>query len=96
MFLDNFPAFNFNSGAGEYTQTKQKTDTRRLGSTLLKTMLQEVADFCDPTIKENWTKKPHQQVHDPYYVYLSHVRNFFVGGGGGGGVVTIHICTQHN
>ncbi len=38
------------------------TDTRQLGSTLMRTMLQEVSDFCDPLIKENWFKKPHQQV----------------------------------
>lgn len=65
-FLDNLPAFNYNTGAGEYykSETGQKmvTDTRQLGSTLMETMLKEVADFCDPDIKENWSLKPHQQV----------------------------------
>ena len=64
-FLDNMPAFNYNTGAGEYIQTGAKhyrTDTTELGSTLMETMLKEVSDFCDPRIKESWTQKGHQQV----------------------------------
>ena len=64
-FLDNMPAFKYNSGVGEYVQTggtHHKTDTRKLGSTLMETMLREVADFCNPKIKESWTQKGHQQV----------------------------------
>ena len=65
-FLDCLPAYNFNTGAGEYITDKQGkkmiTDTRQLGSTLMTTMLREVEDFCDPTIKESWSLKPHQQV----------------------------------
>ena len=38
------------------------TDTSKLGSTIMETMLSEVSDFCDPSIKENWLLKPHQQV----------------------------------
>ena len=65
-FLDTLPAFNFNTGAGEYLLDERNkrvcTNTRQLGSTLMKTMLKEVHDFCDPAIKENWSLKPHQQV----------------------------------
>ena len=65
-FLENLPAFNYNTGAGEYILNEQKkqvrTNTKQLGSTLMKTMLKEVQDFCDPAIKENWSLKPHQQV----------------------------------
>ena len=65
-FLDTLPAFNFNTGAGEYLHDKQgkrvRTNTKQLGSTLMMTMLKEVEDFCDPAIKENWSLKPHQQV----------------------------------
>ena len=65
-FLDALPAFNYNTGVGEYLLNEQKkqvrTNTRQLGSTLMKTMLKEVQDFCDPAIKENWSLKPHQQV----------------------------------
>ena len=64
-FLDNMPAFNYNNGAGEYITTggtRHRSDTRHLGSTLMETMLREVADFCDPEIKESWTQKGHQQV----------------------------------
>ena len=66
-FLDNLPAFNYNTGAGEYMKDKQSetkivTNTKQLGSTLMRTMLDEVSDFCDPAIKDNWSKKPHQQV----------------------------------
>ena len=68
-FLDNLPAFNYNTGGGEYLMSesgqREATDTKHLGSTLLNTMLNEVADFCDPDIKENWSVKPHQQVR-PY------------------------------
>jgi len=59
------PAFNYNTGAGEYIKiggTRRRSDTRQLGSTLMETMLREVADFCDPEIKETWTQKAHQQV----------------------------------
>ena len=64
-FLDNLPAFNYNAGYGEYTGPKgqrQTTDTRYLGSTLMQTMLKEVTDFCDPSTKESWSQKAHQQV----------------------------------
>ena len=65
-FLDTLPAFNFNTGAGEYLIDEEgkrvRTDTKQLGSTLMTTMLREVEDFCDPAIKDNWSLKPHQQV----------------------------------
>ena len=73
-FLDCLPAFNYNAGGGEVvlrTDTQKTgssvrkrtvTDTQKLGSTLMHTMLKEVSDFCDPTIKDNWSLKPHQQV----------------------------------
>lgn len=62
-FLDQLPFFNYNTGAGIYIkETASQTNTRQLGSTLMRTMLQEVSDFCDPGIKENWSLKPHQQV----------------------------------
>ena len=63
-FLDNLPAFNYNTGYGEYIGERQKTDTRHLGSTLMQTMLKEVTDFCDPRIKESWSQEAHQQVWD--------------------------------
>ena len=66
MFLDTLPGFNYNTGSGEYIVDDQgqrrANDTRNLGSTLMKTMLNEVKDFCDPDIKENWSHKQHQQV----------------------------------
>ena len=65
-FLDTLPGFNYNIGRGELVTTEYGvqvyTDTSKLGSTLLSTMLKEVNNFCDPTIKENWSVKPHQQV----------------------------------
>lgn len=66
MFLDRLPGFNYNTGSGEYIVDehgkRMANDTRQLGSTLMKTMLNEVKDFCDPDIKDNWSSKPHQQV----------------------------------
>ena len=65
-FLDQLPAFNYNTGVGEYLVdefgNKMQTNTKSLGSTLMHTMLREVSDFCDPSIKENWSLKAHQQV----------------------------------
>ena len=65
-FLDRLPYFNYNQGAGiEFgatPRTRERVDYEHLGSTLMKTMLDEVNDFCDPAIKENWSLKPHQQV----------------------------------
>ncbi len=72
-FLDILPAFNYNTGSGEFLTNEfgmkmaTATDTNKLGSTLMQTMLSEVSDFCDPSIKENWSLKAHQQV----CVYLS-------------------------
>ena len=71
LFLDTLPGFNYNTGHGNSimdTQGQQRAnDTRQLGSTLMKTMLNEVRDFCDPDIKENWALKQHQQVgYDPF------------------------------
>ena len=64
-FLDNFPGYNYNHGHGEYKPGQNiPTDTRCLGSTLMKTMLKEVSEFCDPALKDNWSQKPHQQVNE--------------------------------
>lgn len=85
-FLETNPAFNYNTGAGEVITDEQgrkmKTDTRHLGSTIMRTMLEEVANFCDPGIKQNWASKPHQQVQGHsvyvmraiYYSSLAHLR----------------------
>ena len=63
-FLDSLPAFNYNIGVGEPIpgEAGRKTDTRQLGSTLMKTMIEEVNNFVDPVINRNWSEKPHQQV----------------------------------
>ena len=63
-FLDSLPAFNYNIGVGEPIpgEARRKTDTRQLGSTLMKIMIEEVNNFVDPGIKRNWSEKPHQQV----------------------------------
>ena len=64
-FLDNIPAFNYNTGVGEIMTEDGKqihADTRHLGSTLMSTMLDEVRNFCDPAIMNNWAKKSHLQV----------------------------------
>ena len=75
LFLDNLPAFNYNAGCGEYVKAKGRkkrttTDTKRLGSTLMETMLKEVSDFCDPAIKESWSQRPHQQVSVYLFLFL--------------------------
>ena len=76
MFLDSLPGFNYNLGQGEYIFDDQgqrrANNTRQLGSTLMKTMLNEVKDFCDPDIKDNWSHKPHQQVYTYMYAGSDH------------------------
>ena len=68
-FLDDLPAFNYNFGTGEVTIDKESgekaiTRTHKLGSTLMKIMLEEVSNFCDPFMKKNWSEKSHQQVEN--------------------------------
>lgn len=52
-FLDNLPAYNYNTGAGIRVGTGEVTDTRHLGSTLMANMIKEAAQFCHPCIEEN-------------------------------------------
>ena len=67
-FLDNLPAYNYNTGGTEMITTakgkKLPNNTRQLGSTLMKSFLKEVAEFCDPDGQTDWSKKPHEQVED--------------------------------
>ena len=60
-FLDNCPAFNYNMGRS----VPGAEDTSYLGSSLMRAMLKEVTDFCNPEILKNWSCKPHQQVSEP-------------------------------
>ena len=53
QFLDNLPAYNYNTGAGIRVGTGEVTDTRHLGSTLMANMIKEAAQFCHPCIEEN-------------------------------------------
>ena len=57
MLDSAFPAFTYNQGI-----SKDKSDTRKLGSTLMKAMLKEVNDLCDPAVKKDWSSTTHQQV----------------------------------
>ena len=61
-FLDELPTFNYNTGIGEPLSDGSNSDTRELGSTLMSTMIDEVTNFCHPSIQQNWSDKPHQQV----------------------------------
>ncbi len=67
-FLDCHPDFNFNPGKGVNPGNpgkdpgegvKRNTNTEKLGSTMMRTMLKEVHEFCDPSTD---TQKSHQQV----------------------------------
>ena len=62
QFLDNLPQYNYNAGRG-----LDGSDTRRLGSTLMNAMLNEVPQFCDPSTKEDWSVQAHQQVSNLYF-----------------------------
>ncbi|XP_019857334.1 PREDICTED: uncharacterized protein LOC109585637 [Amphimedon queenslandica] len=56
-FLDNLPQYNYNAG-----RSLDGSDTRKLGSTLMNAMLNEVPQFCDPSTKEDWSIQAHQQL----------------------------------
>ena len=60
-FLDNCPGFNYNKGTGERSRGRL-TNTTKLGSILMRTMLNEVDNFYDPLVRINFTHKAHQQV----------------------------------
>ncbi|XP_065828093.1 uncharacterized protein [Oscarella lobularis] len=67
LVLENCPGFNYNQGRGEYytdptTNEQKQADTKKLGSTLMSAMLQEVAAMCNPSIKSNWGYHAHQQL----------------------------------
>ena len=66
-FLDNCPGFNFNTGKGEFIRDasgiRRVSNTSKLGSVLMRTMLNEVDNFCDPSAKANFTYQAHQQVN---------------------------------
>ena len=102
-FLDTLPAFNYNLGRGELVTkecgVRAYTNTSKLGSTLLSTMLKEVNDFCDPTIKENWSVKPHQQVriitvlsevYSPLLTFFLQLIYDFKDGGSSLGLISLH------
>ena len=65
-FLDDMPAFNYNTGVGEVIKGQDgkniPTDTRCLGSTLMSTMLEEVENFCGLAFIDNWTETSCQRV----------------------------------
>ena len=68
-FLEDCPAFNYNCGVGlgefqdKQDQSDQSlTDTRRLGSTIMRTMLKEVGNFCCLPGRKK-PSEPHQQVN---------------------------------
>jgi hypothetical protein len=65
-FLDNLPAYNYNTGGTEMVVNargrKVSNNTLTLGSTLMKSFLKEVEEFCDPAGLADWSKKPHHQV----------------------------------
>ncbi|KAI6653840.1 hypothetical protein LOD99_3342 [Oopsacas minuta] len=64
--LESMGNFTFNTGKGIIfdleTEQNMITDTKLLGSTLMKTMIFEVNQFCDPTCKEDWARSEHQQL----------------------------------
>lgn len=72
-FLDSLAHFNYNMGQGEVCGEK-RTDTSKLGSTLMHTMLKEVSEFCEPRTREGWTQRAHQQVYNSikYFEITTH------------------------
>ena len=59
-FLDNLPAYNYNTGAGIRMESGEVTDTRHLGSTLIATMIREAEQVCHPCLDDD---RDYHQVH---------------------------------
>ncbi len=84
MFLDSLPSFNFNNGGGNYISNEGQqisTDTSKLGSTLMATMLEEIESFCKPFATTNSNTKPHNQVilyHKTFFISLQDVLFIFI------------------
>ena len=52
-FLDNLPAYNYNTGIGIKRKSGEITDTHHLGSTLIAAMIKEAEQFCQPCLNED-------------------------------------------
>ena len=63
-FLDNFPAYNYNTGDGIKMESGEITDTTHLGSILFGAMLREAEQFCQPCFNED--SSDYHQVHTVY------------------------------
>ena len=70
-FLDNLPAYNYNTGAGIRMEGGDVTDTKTLGSTLITAMIREARQFCHPCFNDN--RDYHQVLSETYYRKKSHV-----------------------
>ena len=68
QFLEDCPYLKFNEGVGEPKKnergepTGEYTNTRQLRSVLLKTMMDEVSDFCKQSVREQEKSVPYHQV----------------------------------
>jgi len=59
-FLDNFPGYNYNTGAGIRMESGDVTDTKHLGSTLMAAMIREAEQVCHPCLDDD---SDYHQVH---------------------------------
>lgn len=59
-FLDNLPAYNYNTGVGIKRESGEITDTKHLGSTLIAAMIKEAEQFCHPSSEAS---RDYHQVH---------------------------------
>ena len=67
-FLEKCPYLRYNAGVGEPIMnesgkpTGKYTDTRKLRSVLLQTMMDEVSDFCKQSVRMHRKDNPYNQV----------------------------------
>ena len=52
-------------------QDRYYSNTSKLGEVLIKTMLDEVSEFCKISIQQSWATQTHQQVYN-YFECLSY------------------------
>ncbi len=79
-FLDELPAYNYNVGRGDIMNKlpllgNTHYNVAHLGSILIRAMLREVEDFCDPLVAKKWTGTEYQQVIQYFNFYLANTFN---------------------
>eukprot|EP00117_Sycon_ciliatum_P002930 scpid215/ scgid3933/ E3 ubiquitin-protein ligase RNF213 len=62
LVLENMPAYTYNTGRGVRDESGSCSDTSELGSTLMRAMLKETQQFCNPQLSTQFESHSHEQL----------------------------------